>query len=260
MDDFWGVTVVLVLVLVGAACAVARTMTYFRRNNTTDHGQVLLSEVLPSLKTGDLVFFVSYTHGFSNSLFTLDLYSHAAVVVEQADGSLALSEATIDPTTPSSRKKGEAVRTAQINPLLPRLKSYRGAIFLSQLERPLGPAARRRLEAAAGEEAPYPSFWQMAGGLLGLPTHRSARHCMQHVAWLLDSAGVAPAFDACSPNKPRRPLAASGLLGSSRVVTTLPGKPLTEGGRYAPIRALHLDAFAAAKNDPPPAWSSSRQL
>ena len=255
MDDFWGVTVVLVLVLVGAACAVARTMTYFRRNNTTDHGKVLLSEVLPSLKTGDLVFFVSHTHGFSNSLFTLDLYSHAAAVVEAGDGSLALSEATIDPTTPSSRKKGEAVRTAQLNPLLPRLESYRGAVFLSQLERPLGPAACRRLEAAAKEEAPYPSFWQMAGGLLGLPTHRSARHCMQHVAWLLDSAGVAPAFG----NK-RRPLAASGLLGSSRVVTTLSGKPLTEGGRYGPIRALHLDTFAAAKNDSPPAWSSSRQL
>jgi hypothetical protein len=239
MDDFWGVTVVLALVLVGVACAVARAMAYFRRNIAVDHGRVLLSEALPSLKTGDLVFFVSHAHGFSNSLFTLDLYSHAAVVVEAGDGSLALSESTIDPTTPLSRQKGEAVRTAQLNPLLPRLEAYRGALFLSQLEEPLDPAARRRLEAAAAEEAPYPSFWQMAAGLLGLPTHRSARHCMQHVAWLLDRAGVAPAF-----SDKRRPLAASGLLASSRAVTTLPGKPLTRGGRYGPVRALYPDTAA----------------
>ena len=126
---------------------VYRAMVYFGKHKDTDHEKVALSEVLPTLKSGDVILFIAHTHGFTNSIFTGDLYSHSGMVVRDPEGGLRLSEAT---SSGSSE-----------DPLIPRLQNYRGMLFLMQLDRPLTAEPQRTLQEKASMRTPYPNFVQL---------------------------------------------------------------------------------------------------
>lgn len=220
MDDFWGMTLVLLLVLVVFVGFLVRVVSYYRKYCGVRHKRACLSKWLPVLKSGDIILFIAHTHGFTNSLITWDLYSHAGMVVQLGE-EIYLSESAADPHSDC---------------FLQRLKQYPGMSFLMRLEHPLTPAQAETLRARAQERVSYPSVFQiMMQTVFDFPTHKKSRHCMQHVAWLLDEIGLTP--DHCPRN-----LENFGVFASSRAVTTLPGQPLGGGtNRYMEIVELLYD-------------------
>jgi len=228
MDEFWGVTVLLFIILALFVAFLVRVTSYHAKYRLVRHDRARLTSRAPTLKSGDIVLFIAHTHGFTNSLFTWDLYSHAGMVVQLENG-LYLSESTADFFPRSSRN----------SPLYHRLKHYPGMVFLMQLEQPLTPEQEGVLRERAKLSVPYPSVGQMLKAVLRFPVHQQARHCMQHVAWLLDGMGLTPVYLS------RKTLLETGFFGSSRAVTSLPGKPLGDGSnRYGKTVELLNDLDA----------------
>lgn len=237
MNEFWGVTALLFIILTVFMAFIIRVMKYYSKYHLVRHDKARMTDRMPVLKSGDILLFIGHTHGFTNSLFTSDLYTHAGMVVKIGDG-FYLSEATLDslpdPVTGEERRLPES---SQLNLLHPRLKSYPGMIFLMPLERALSERQEDVLRERARVETPYPGLVHMLKALFRLPSHDRARHCMQHVAWLLDELGLTP----------ERRLARGqtflevGFFDSSRAITTLPGEPLAGGNRYGEIVQLLCD-------------------
>jgi len=246
MDEFWGVTVLLLFVIIVMVAVVVRVTTYFRLTTSQHHERVLLSDRVGGLKSGDVLLFIRHTHGFTNSVFTLDLYSHAAMVLRGVDGELLLTEATTDTiSNPETGEDKPIALESQINPLRHRLDTYPGAVFLMPLEEPLSPAQEAVLRERAAVVTPYPGLSHMVAALFRVPSHGRARHCMQHVAWLLDGMQLTPRDSAAAGGT----LLETGFFRSSRVVTTLPGRPLGPGGdnAFAAPRELVNDLAAACR-------------
>ena len=80
---------------------------------------------------------------------------------------------------------------------------------------------------------------ELGKAMFSLPVHKKARHCMQHVAWLLDEMGLTPDDLAEKGDT----LLGTGFFRSSREVTTLPGRSLGPGGTnaYEPVYELLFD-------------------
>lgn len=226
--------VLLVVVAAAAAIGVSRAARYRARYEDVVYPRALVSGAYPAMKPGDLILFVASTHGFSNSMATCQFFSHAGVVT-RAGGRLCLSEAVSSSRILKGAAPLAATPHARLSPLLARLKHYAGVAYWAPLREPLAPAAEARLARLAAERAPYPSARQLIAGALGVPT--ASRHCFQHVAWLLDEIGAAPAG---AP-----PLAEAGFYGVAGAVAALPGGGrLKNGSAYAPPRALLYDIDA----------------
>ena len=237
MSEFWGITLLLFVILAVLTACLVRAASYYKKYYLVRHERARLTARAPTLKSGDMVLFIAHTHGFTNSLFTWDLYSHAGMIVE-IEGRLFLSESTVDSLPDAGGAEMELPRSSQITPLFRRLKFYPGTAFLMQLERPLKPEQKEILLRRARLRVPYPSALQIVKAVLGFPVHRWARHCMQHVAWLLDEMGLTPALQA----KKGETLLGAGFFKTSRAVTSLPGKLLGDGtNRYGQTVELLYD-------------------
>ena len=245
-----GLCIVLALVIALTVVAIAwvvsvcfrRASAYYAKYEVMRFPRALVSDACFSMKAGDLVFFVAATHGFTNSMLTGEFFSHGGVVVKHA-GVLYLSEALGN----SAVAKGAAgdIRAApfsRLSPLLSRLKNYCGCAYWVALDAPLSADRKAALWRSAQERHPYPSALQALAGFLGFRT--DSRHCFQHVAWMLDRAGLAP--DAAEK------LEDEGFLGCARAVLALPGARLQNGAHYLQPKFLlyDLDAGGAQKRAP----------
>lgn len=236
MDDFWGVTILLFIVLTIMIAMTIRAMSYFASYHQLRYKRERMSDCIGDLKSGDIILFVGHTHGFTNSIFTKDIFTHSAMVVEMDDG-LHLSEATLDSMpNPVTGAEERLPASSQVNRLQRRLHNYPGMIFLMRLSRPLTPDQERILRERVQEVNPYPGAADMLKALVGISS--KSRHCMQHVGWLLDEMGLTPKELAANGKK----LAHTGFFDSSRVVTTLAGTALGPGGnKYEPVVELLYD-------------------
>lgn len=232
MFRYIAVAVIIVLILVAALAmaGILRGYRYWRKYCCQRYERIKLSEAYGALKTGDVILFVATTHGFTNSLLTMDVFSHVGLVVEDTDnpGHFFVSESTLgceimpDPKDPGRELMSEA--GASLTPLLTRLKYYSGQYCLMSLNQPLPQDRKRKLEKLAKNVRghPYPGFWEILRGLYGFKIN--SRHCYLHVGWLLDQVGLSPTTGATLYN--------SGFLGSSRRISNLAGTPLGDGGEY----------------------------
>lgn len=241
MNEFIGVTVVLVIVLAVLVFFVVRLTNYWKKYHLVRHERARLSTVFPTLKSGDILLFIAHTHGLTNSLGTNDLFTHCGMVVRTGDR-LLVSEATVDTLMPDPQSDGEIAipEHATLTPLLARLKHYAGATYLMRLSRRLDAGREAILLERTREELPYPTMKYMLLALVGVQRHWRARHCMQHVAWLLDEMAMTP----LPLREEGRSLLDSGFFGSSRAVSTLPGEDLGDGYSYAPPVEILYDIDA----------------
>jgi hypothetical protein len=246
--------VLLVLALTVALVFVCpyRLLEYNTMFGAVRAPRAKISDLYPTLKTGDLVFFVATTHSPSNSVLTQTFFSHAGVVLREGE-LVYLSEARAAlERAPGSR--GPRPNGANITPLLARLKCYTGDYYALLLSRPLDWRREEALKATAerlrARGYPYPSVAQMLLGLVGRKTE--ARHCFQHVAHLLDGAGLAPR------GRPA-PLAAAGFLEVARAVCALPGLRLAGGYAYSPPVQILYDIGALRFEEPAP-WPTEFAL
>ncbi len=257
MDAAYGLLVVLVLLLLVAGRLFTRVVADWAGGRHYPRVRLSVLCKLPeepgraeTLKTGDLILYVAYSNGVS-SLFIPDMFSHGGMVVEDGKGRLYCSESTVacgvmpDPEDPGRALAAPERATAY--PLLARLKYYSGTCFALRLNRPLDPARRKTICRLAFDPppgpAPYPGFLQGIGGLLGLQSFK-ARHCMEHIGWLLDCAGLTPV----ELGRRGKTLWRAGFLGSTREVCKLAGaqpRELPDGYCYRePVQVLYdLDAI-----------------
>lgn len=231
---------VVVLAVIGAVklmgVGYVRAFEYWRKYQSVRYPRALVSDLIPCgvdgfkirnpLKPGDILLFIPSAHGFFNSMLTEDVFSHSAMIVE-VDGVLHTSEATQGTELGPA---GSAAKGAGLVPLLARLKYYSGTPHVMQLDRPLTSPQLAALGAAARLSYPYPSLPQVFLGVAG--GRPPARHCFQHVAFLLHAIGLADLRDA-------------GFAGVSRRVSGLSGVPLAGGASYAPILQLLYDVDAS---------------
>jgi hypothetical protein len=225
--------VVAVVVVLGATVGrhVARANTEFALHR---FARIRLSDAYDQMKTGDLIYMF---HNFSFGTATGSLFTHAAVVVRADDGRLLLSESVPQMSImPDPRRPAESLKLARggsrLSPMLPRLKYYAGHSYWAPLERPLGAEDERALRAAAREYYPYPGRGHLVRGALGVASSAS-RHCFQHVGYVLDCAGCAPAGEPA--------LLSRGYVEVLRSVSWIGGKELKNGNRFAAPLSLLYD-------------------
>lgn len=217
MDDFWGLAVVLVVMVMLYAWTIVAVYRHWGEHSGRVIPRRRLSDT--ELKAGDLVLYLERCHSFINSLLTGDMYTHASIVVEAPDGGLHLSEVNL------FANGGRP----QVYPLVAQLNDLTDAKFLFALERPLTAAQKRELHRLATTcEVPYPSGCGVAAGLLGINDPEKTRNCMQHVGWLLDGIGLTPA----ALLEEGETVLGQGFVGVSHVLSGIAGVPL--GGGAAP--------------------------
>lgn len=155
-----------------------------------------VSEVYPGLKTGDVVLFNGALNRSAVArLAAFERFSHAALVVvpARAGGAPYLSE--MNPKRILRDDGGGAGRY----PLLFRLKTYDGAVYLARRRRRLTAAQEAAVRRAIQAPARYPSILEIVLAAVGLggAGDPPRRHCLLHVAQALHDAGVvapAPGF------------------------------------------------------------------
>jgi len=203
--------------------------------------QVKISEIYPHLKTGDLLMFVSPTG--MNSALSQTFFSHASMLLREGD-LVYTTETSMTcnimpnpdhPGTEYYMKKGAASA-----PMLTRVKFYNGMTFVMPLSRALNPECERIVKDTADQihktGYAYPTLRQgFASAMFGCKT--ATRHCFQHVAHLLDTAGL-------TPLNQDKPLAESGFLQVCQTVSNLANCALPDGYHYErPVRLLYdIDA------------------
>jgi hypothetical protein len=252
------VVIALIILLAGAAAVgVYRLAEYNQRYSVVRMPRVLLTEVYQTLKTGDLLLFVSATHSLANSVFTQTFFSHAGLVVREGDNVhiseaqpglelMPIAAAQTGPATaqagPATAQAGPAAEVrmnhgADLTPLLTRLKYYTGLCCLLSLSHALD--ARRetalalQAERLAAKKHPYPKLWQTGLALLGYRPR--AQHCFQHVAALLDAADLAPL------DMRGRALRAAGCVGVCQEICEIAGRELPDSNFYLPPACIAYD-------------------
>jgi hypothetical protein len=220
MDDFWGLTILLIILLVAFSAVTVRAMQYYTRYYNTRHKRVRFTDCEPHLKSGDIILYVSHTHGFSNSVFTGDLYSHGGMLVK-IGGVLHVTESTVDSLPdPVTGKEIALPEGSFVIPLRQRLHAYAGSAFVMSLKKPLRPEQELRLRELASVYTPYPSVGQLLRAMFRISSTHKARHCMQHIAWLLDEIDLTPS-DLLKNNKK---FLTRGCYGISKEITSLTGR------------------------------------
>lgn len=162
-----------------------RASYYLINNACSKFQKTLLSEEYKSLKSGDIILFAPILHNFTNSLLTMNLFSHIGMIVNDPELGICISE-----TNGSNRIKKSG--GAEIFPFLARLKNYEGCFYLMRLNMQLDEKREEILLKSVKEiiDWPYPSFKTKLLSLIGCVDN--TRHCFQHTGWLLKQIGLLP--------------------------------------------------------------------
>jgi hypothetical protein len=206
---------------------------------------VRLSEMLPQLKTGDLVLTIASLHWFVNSVLWQSTYGHAGVIVVK-DGVpyIAQEYSTRGVDALAGAHRGR-IPAAELYLPMPEgsgmvtleyfLRTYLGTVCISALERPLPPDREAALRRKAAEHWPFMGGWRdmLRRLITGRPGH--TRHCFEWVADLLTAARLRAA------GRPWLTDLWSANQGEAIVDLAERGTLLSCGNRYLPPLRLEND-------------------
>lgn len=234
------VMLIIVLIVAFMCMGMCRLTEYSARYNTVRTPRGKLSEHYLTLKTGDIILFVSSTHSPSNSILTQTFYSHVGIILREGDLVYITEAQTGAELMPRPGKSDFRMRPgADITPLLTRLKYYTGSYYILRLSRPLDPEREELVKNIAErtyqDRYPYPSTKQLVLGLFGVKTR--SRHCFQHVAHILDKIGLTPLHRSA-------PLQDSGFLKICDEICEIHKRQLPDGYYYEPPCQLIYDIDA----------------
>ena len=267
MNTLSGLMAVLLTIVLAATWYTFRGYCYWKKYHDQRFPRALLSDLYPlpedsktsraagvagpKLKTGDIILHVAHACNFSNYFLTLDLFSHGGMVVEDGAGHFYTSEATLggelapadsQDRPPASRPAVTMAQNAEAHRLLTRIKYYPGSCFVLRLNKPLDSARVETLRHLAFgiNGLPYPRIAQGVASAIasffGLRKAKRTRYCMEHVAWLADSAGLTP----LALIRKNKTLLGAGFFQCARSVSQLGGVRLPDGYRYLePVQILY---------------------
>lgn len=242
------VIAIIVIAAVALAASVGARLALFshRWPDAPYPALVRLNALAGHLVTGDLMLFAAAAPSITNLVFSLEYFSHAAVVVDM--GACVHDFAAGDPGCGAGRGCDPLARFAlaesypggsRLVPLRARLTQYPGAVYLSRRAVPLAPAAEAALLRAATVAAPYPTNGELAAGVFGIGSASSAKAV---------AAGIGSAARAAA----RR---ASHLFGAGRPAHP-PAHPPAP-----PVHCMYfVTALLAAADVAPPELVSSNYI
>jgi len=244
MEVALAVMVMLIIILITVGVLCRRMLKYHSEHVNWRFPKALISHT--EFYPGDILLFTPHTHGFVNSLFTQDFYTHGAIVVQDpTTGQLLISESMIgDEVMPHPSKEDVelvAGGKAVLLPLYARIKHYPGPVFLMRLTPGLTEEQSVKLWGLAQTQAPYPAFAHGLARLFGLDfmlknNGRTYRHCMAHVAWILDQMGMTP-MALLAQGKDTN---SGTFLGTCKRITRIHGEPLGPYGDHEYLSPVHI--------------------
>lgn len=174
------------------------------------YGRILVSDLYPELKTGDIVLFAPQVTILSP--FTKSMFTHASLVLRERrtcaanddglDDAISIIETSLGTPLGVVAPDFSIPSGVAITPFLSKLKHYPGPAYVMQLRRPLSAAQEQAILNAAYKMLgdPYPSLGQ---GVSDVIRGRPTPHCYQLVATLLHAAGLetaaGPSLSGLSP-------------------------------------------------------------
>lgn len=234
------IIIMIILIYIFVVC-IKRFSNYYMDTLDIRHPRTIYSKIHKSIKTGDIIFFINQTHGMSNSIFTRNLYTHSAMVI-RFDDNLYISEAAIGKyICPETGEVTKLPPRAQLNSLESRCVEYPGMLFIMPLKNNLSEMQEDKLKKRIFEQMPYPGVSDIIKGIFSSRAGNNARHCMQHVSWLLDEIGLTPR-EYLSINKK---LLDYGLFKTANELANITDKPLGVNGDnyYKEIYQLLYDKY-----------------
>jgi len=243
------VLIVLLLLMTAAlAFTLRRRSAYVRAFENIRFPRVLMSDLYPRLKPGDLVMFSASTRETGHSIFTQCFYTHAAIITRGRQGAnsrmLFVSESCSRGYPHVHLTRGghgthhsavaseiESTGHARVTPLMASVGSYAGRAFVSQLAAPLTEKQSARLDEFHDRPAkPYPGL--VAGVLLdALGVRRDTAYCFDHIFDILADIHLLPQSSDLANVR--------GIRAATRFHELI-GLPLADNV-YAPVREIVYD-------------------
>ena len=192
------ICIIIIFIIFFGICRVTKHIDTYTNFRTPS--RIKISEIYDDLKSGDIILFTSTILNLSNILLSQLFYTHIGILIRIND-IMYISET--NPAIEYMPKNGKTsigisyneIRTnsgADILPLLPRLKFFTGDYYILQLSRPLDKKREEILIKTATElfnnNYPYPTPFQGVIAVMGKKI--KARHCMSHVAHILDELNL----------------------------------------------------------------------
>lgn len=191
-------SLLLIIITVVPWMIILRQTEYYKNDWALRYGRVLVSDLYPELRTGDIVLFAPQATILSP--FTKSMFTHASLVLRERraredpldDGlsdAISIVETSLG-TPPGVVAPDFSIPSGvAITPFLSKLKYYPGPAYIMRLREPLSAAQERAIIETAYrmQGDPYPSLSQGAFDIIcGRPTP----HCYQLVATLLHAGGL----------------------------------------------------------------------
>jgi len=236
------IIIILVILLIGTIGLLHRGFSYYNKyENFRILKYIKISDIYDNLKSGDIILYKCNTISLPSVFLTHVYFSHIGIVLKSGND-LFISET--NPSfeyIPSNYNNVNSFLNAKggwktkygsdILPLLVRIKYYPGDSFLVRLNKPLDAEKQKILIKYAHEQCPYPTIIQGLSIFIeenfGKPKTR-ARHCFQHVGYLLDKMGIT------------NNISDHGIYSICKKMANIYNKKLNDGYQYeTPIKILY---------------------
>lgn len=229
-------TIILLIIVIAITIPYAllvRIMEFNQMYLTMHTYTARISEIYPLIKTGDIILYVSTCHLPSHSGMAQTFFSHIGILMREGDLVYTSETSSGSELMPNPDKPGThyyMAKGASVSPLLTRMKFYQGSIYIMQLSHALDPIRENIIKSTSDNlcmiKYPYPTLAQTVI-TFATGAKSKSRHCFQHVAHILDEAGL-------TPINRTTPLADAGFIKVCADVCELPNVPLPDGYYYKP--------------------------
>ena len=250
------ILLVIIVIIAIPYLLIVRIMEFCMIYTSHRTEKIRISDLYDTLKTGDLLLFTATVNTPMNIAFSHVYYSHIGVIVEDGHDDLGaklyVSESQMatelmpldlqmrrvcdsgdepESNLPARPEEYHMKNGCSLAPLLVRIKYYVGFSYVMRLSRPLSPTAtiatKSRINELINCAWPYPTMAQNLHKLLFPNSKVRAHHCFQHVAHILETAGIIP------PNN-------MGSLELCKYISEMSGKILNDGYFYsAPVQIVY---------------------
>jgi hypothetical protein len=252
------IILILLILLISVFSVLNVELAYYKKyENARILKHVNISDIYDTLKSGDIILYKGNTLALVGVLSNT-YYTHVGMVIKKDCDNRLKTDLYISETNPSFEYLPKDYKNINKNwyglrpysqkepycgwktkygsdllPLLIRIKYFPGDCFIMRLNKELDQTRIKKLFSASNEFCPYPTPSQVIRIAIEkqiLNTQKThARHCFQHVAYLLDKIKLTNNI-----------LDSSGIVSICGEVGYIDGKKLNDGYEYeTPIKIIY---------------------
>ena len=211
--------IIAILIIIIYSIVIKRLYTFWHTNTNFRVNKILITDLYDTLKTGDIILFTNCGFNPSNAILSHTFFTHIGILIREND-ILYISETNgvvpfkfhrkfhrkfhkkfhkktqnnNDKPLILSNNKLYTKNGVDYIPLLTRLKFYTGECFIMQLNKTLNlekeEKIKKEVKILYKNNYPYPTPLKGVIAIMGIKVN--ARHCFQHIAYLLMLINLLP--------------------------------------------------------------------